>query len=474
MSGNVVDPEARDKYLLQVTAGPSYDASKHEQVSVNGAEPTHVESDLVEAWIRVRIKDYHGLPRGSPASSSYFDHPQHTSDRYSIAYSFVPKQNMSGSDLVMGFDYGHSIKHQLPPGFRYAMKIATSMLDPGLYSDAYSDEPYLYGPALSSFFAFRIGDRTSDVSAQDQLASLSQESDDVIEEGASGSGKEARKASSMPSKWKKRRKYYLDEQALSAFTFEKGRMYHADFFNPHLDFANFSLRLPGFSISVAKYVDEKTHHLRYVLRNRKTEEALLVVFFKLLFGKELDDTLEKEKRRESAPPAVAVNDQPKPERTRHDELTKVRAAEEAERRASRPPPWTGHEELTKVRAAEEAERRASQPAPRTVQNDSTPPSAKPTRQEGSASRTSAQVDGEAQEDQSYIGQATSAATNLANSVVAVYAALGFGNSSSSSSDSEPSSRSSSAQPVNKSMAAEIDKMDDATVEQYLRGRHGSV
>lgn len=381
---------------------------------------------------------------------------------------------MSGSDLVMGFDYGHSIKHQLPPGFRYAMKIATSMLDPGLYSDAYSDQPYLYGPALSSFFAFRIGDRTSDVSTQDQLASLSQESDSVIEEGASGSGKEVRKASSMPSKWKKRRKYYLDEQALSAFTFEKGRMYHADFFNPHLDFANFSLRLPGFSISVAKYVDEKTHHLRYVLRNRRTEEVLLVVFFKLLFGKELEDTLEKEKRRESASPAVTADKQPRREGTGHDELTKVCAAEDAERRASQPPPRTGHDELTKVCATEEAERRASQPAPRTVQNNDTSSSENPTHRQGSAAGTGARVDGGAQEDQSYISQATTAATNLANSVVAVYAALGFGNSSSSSSDSGASSSGDSPPPANKSMAAEIDNMDDETVEQYLRGRHGSA
>jgi hypothetical protein len=355
---------------------------------------------------------------------------------------------MSGSDLVMGFDYGHSIKHQLPPGFRYAMKIATNMLDPGLYSDAYSDEPYLYGPALSSFFAFRIGDRTSEVSAKDQLANISQETDSVIEEGASGSGKEVRKASSMPSKWKKRRKHYLNEQALSAFTFEKGRMYHADFFNPHLDFANFSLRLPGFSISVAKYVDEKTHHLRYVLRNRRTEEVLLVVFFKLLFGKELDDTLEKEKRRESAPSAVSVDNQPKRE-------------------------GTGHGELTKVCATEEAERRASQPQPRTAERDHAPPR-QPAGMDGAAAERAVEVDGEPQEDQGYIGQATTAASNLAKSVVAVYAALGFGNSSSASSDSEASIRSSSPQPSNRSMAAEIDDMDDETVERYLQSRHGSV
>lgn len=355
---------------------------------------------------------------------------------------------MSGSDLVMGFDYGHSIKHQLPPGFRYAMKIATSMLDPGLYSDAYSDEPYLYGPALSSFFAFRIGDRTSEVPAKDQLANLSQEIDNVIEEGASGSGKEVRKASSMPSKWKKRRKHYLDEQALSAFTFEKGRMYHADFFNPHLDFANFSLRLPGFSINVAKYVDEKTHHLRYVLKNRRTSDVLLVVFFKLLFGKELDDTLEKEKRRESAPAAVATDDQPKQKST-------------------------GHDELTKVCAAEEAERRASQPQPSIVERDHAPPK-QPEGTNGVTAERAVEDDGKSQEDQSYISQATTAASNLANSVVAVYAALGFGNSSSSSDSEASSRRSGSSHPPNRSMTAEIDNMNDETVEQYLQSRQGSV
>jgi len=141
------------------------------------------------------------------------------------------------------------------------------MLDPGLYSDAYSDNPYLYGPALSGLFTLNIGEKTDDVSAQDQLSALEKATGGVVEEGATGTGKLIRKSQNIPSKWKKRRKRFLDAQALSNFTFERGRMYHADFFNPHLDFANFSLRLPGFSISVAKYIDEKTHHLRYVLKN---------------------------------------------------------------------------------------------------------------------------------------------------------------------------------------------------------------
>ncbi|KAF2825398.1 hypothetical protein CC86DRAFT_325478, partial [Ophiobolus disseminans] len=253
----VVDPAARDKYLLQVTAGPSYDPSNHQPIPANGPHSTTIESPLVTCYLRVRIKDYHGLPHNSPPSSPYFDHPLHTSDRYSIAFSFVPKKPLAGNDIVLGFDYDHSIKHQLPPGFKYAMKIATSMLDPGLYSDAYSDEPYLYGPALSGLFTLNIGDMVRDVSASEQLAALEQATGGVVQEGATGSGQAIRSHFNIPDKWKKRRKHFLNADALRSFTFEEGRMYHADFFNPHLDFANFSLRLPGFSISVARYIDEK-------------------------------------------------------------------------------------------------------------------------------------------------------------------------------------------------------------------------
>jgi hypothetical protein len=342
----------------------------------------------------------------------------------------------------MGFDYGHSIKHQLPPGFQYAMKIATSILDPGLYSDAYCDKPYLYGPALSSFFAFRVGDRMSDVSAEDQLARLEKEADGVIEEGAEGSGQEARNAAGMPSKWKKRRKYYLDAQALGRFSFEKGRMYHADFFNPHLDFANFSLRLPGFAISVARYVDEKTHHLRYVLRNRGTGEVLFVVVFQLLFGRELVDMLEQEKRK-----SVSVGVDEKRKSTGHDTLTKVCAAEESERRASQ----------QEALALESKKQPAARQLPQSTGSE--------------PERLAADLDAK---DQSYYDQATSAASSLATSVAAVYAALGFGNSSSSSSGSETSSRSSSPQPGQRSMHTKIEQMDDATVERYLQSRQGSV
>jgi hypothetical protein len=93
----VVDVTARDKYRLQVTAGPSYDTSTHTEVAVNSGQAHLIENDLMSCWLNVRVKDYNGLPHNSPVTSDYFQHPLHTSDRYSIGFSFVPKRNIKGS-----------------------------------------------------------------------------------------------------------------------------------------------------------------------------------------------------------------------------------------------------------------------------------------------------------------------------------------------------------------------------------------
>ncbi|KAF2026599.1 hypothetical protein EK21DRAFT_103129 [Setomelanomma holmii] len=428
---SVVDPAARDKYLLQVTAGPTYDQKTHQEVPVNGSEDTCIESDALTCWLKVRIKDYHGLPRSSPSSSPYFTHKLHTSDRYSVAWSFVPKRNLSGRDVVLGFDYDHSIKHQLPPGFKYAMKIATSMLDPGLYSDPYSDNPYLYGPALSGLFTLNIGDLTSEVSAYDQLAQLEQETGGVVEEGATGSGKAIRDSLNLPPKWKKRRKHFLTAANLEKCTFEKGRMYHADFFNPYLDFANFSLRLPGFSISIARYIDEKTHHLRYVMKDRSTDEVLFVVFFKLLFGKELETTLEARTDEKHEEKASAVEPGEGAHASHETEGIDIERPEEA----------------TKSIHVEE-----EKPAPQPQTSNAEP---------------------EADEDDAGYS-ATGAVTSLSNGIYAAMAAMGFWDDGSSSSGSEATSRSPSKPASSRSMDAQVDDMSDATVEKYLKSRQGNV
>lgn len=298
------DASLASKYLLCVTAGPSYDPSTHKPIHVNSDTPCTVSNSLVTAKINVRIKNYHGLPSALPANSAYFSHPAHAKDNYSIGFSFVPNVDIPSEDLVWGNDFDHPVRDRLPPGFNTAFKIVKEFIDPGLSCDAYADAPWLYGPALSCWFAFHVGEKTSRSDSDsgsgdggaDAAVDFAGPSDQVpMTEGGSGSGASIRSELNIPPTAEKRRKHFLNPAYRQAFVFEKGRVYSGDFFNPYIDFGNFSLKLPGFSLSVLKWVDDKSHKLRYTCKNRCTGEVLFVVVFTLLFGEELDKALAEEK-----------------------------------------------------------------------------------------------------------------------------------------------------------------------------------
>jgi hypothetical protein len=97
-SGSETTPE---KYLLRVSAGPSYDTSTHLPVIVNGDTPTAFENEFMTVKVKVRIRNYNGLPRSSTSHSPYFDDPRHAKDQYSVGFSFVPKKSFSAANTVV-------------------------------------------------------------------------------------------------------------------------------------------------------------------------------------------------------------------------------------------------------------------------------------------------------------------------------------------------------------------------------------
>lgn len=224
---------AASKYQLSVTAGPDYKDQK--QLSVNSEQALRVSSDLCTVDITVRVQGYHGLPEGSPTTSPYFEDSRHKHDLYSLGFTFTPKKDINGHDLVLGNDFDHPIRDKLPPGFQQAFNLVKWFIDPGLYGDVHADEPYLYGPMLSSVNTFRIGPK--DDKDQEALEEArANEAVVVIDEGADGDGQDARHDSKIPNDAAGRKKHFLTEQHLKAFTFEKNRQYSSDFFNPYLDF----------------------------------------------------------------------------------------------------------------------------------------------------------------------------------------------------------------------------------------------
>ncbi|UPX13452.1 uncharacterized protein EKO05_0003960 [Ascochyta rabiei] len=245
-----------EQYELRVTAGSTYDRSKHQDVPVNTEKPVHISSDLIDAQVHVRIRDYRGLPKGSPTTSPYFSTPQHPYDRYSISFSFVPKHDIPGDKLVFGNDFEHPIRDRLPPLFDKAFGIVKWWIDPGLDGDVYGDEPYLYGPLLSSINVLRIGDKQPAADAGSESLAEGDEGDEgeavVYTEGADGTGEAVRKEQHMPAGSSQRQKHFLTEANRKRFTFEAGREYKCDFYNPYLDFNEFALKigygLPNISI----------------------------------------------------------------------------------------------------------------------------------------------------------------------------------------------------------------------------------
>lgn len=134
-------------------------------------------------------------------------------------------------------------------------------IDPGLDGDVYSDEPYLYGALLSSINVLRIGSKPPSAPS----ASEDKEGEAVVyEEGAEGDGEDLRKGLGIPSTIAQRQKHFLNEAHRKDFTFEAGREYKCDFFNPYVDFNEFALKI-GYglpSISIIGHWDGQP--LRYV------------------------------------------------------------------------------------------------------------------------------------------------------------------------------------------------------------------
>ncbi|KAL2268778.1 hypothetical protein VTJ83DRAFT_3624 [Remersonia thermophila] len=186
------------------------------------------------------------------------------------------RPGVPATDLQFGNDFDHPIRDRLPPGFNTAMNIVKWWIDPGLDGDAYADEPYLYGPALSSFNAVHVGRGEHDP----RKGGL------WVEEGGDEEGSAWRREIGVPEDGKQRMKWALGRGNKEKWVWEYGRWYAVDFFNAYLDFKDFALRLPGFNLPIMGYWDGQG--LRYVLRNRVTGQVYLVVLFTLHLAEEVE------------------------------------------------------------------------------------------------------------------------------------------------------------------------------------------
>ncbi|KAH7120023.1 hypothetical protein B0J11DRAFT_73692 [Dendryphion nanum] len=272
-----------EQYILHVTAGPIYDRASHTPVPINSEKPLPISTSHLDAEITMRIKDFRGLPTGSPSTSPYFSTPQHPYDRYSISFSFTPKRDIAGHHLVFGNDFEHPIRDRLPPLFDKAFGIVKWWIDPGLDGDVYGDEPYLYGALLSSINVLRIGAKEKEEGTGEMEEEEGKDKDVLVyEEGAEGDGEAVRTDKNIPASSAQRQKFFLAESNRENFTFEAGREYKCDFFNPYLDFNEFALKL-GYGLPAISIIGSwDGQPLRYTLKDKSTNTELFVINIQLV------------------------------------------------------------------------------------------------------------------------------------------------------------------------------------------------
>lgn len=188
-----------------------------------------------------------------------------------------------------------------------------------------------------------------------------------------------------------------------------------------------------FSINVAKYVDEKTHHLRFVLKCRESGDVLFVVFFKLLFGEELEETLKNSQENEDR-----KND-------RKMEKVPIKPEDEPKQATETIPEESGQN---------------------SKKQEILPESRAPLLQE---SKGFALPKSFTSEDED--GYTLNAVTNsLAQSISAAFGAMGFGTLYTS-----PQSETCSGGKISPRITTEpVDEIKDEAVESYLRDRHGNT
>ncbi|KAF3903953.1 hypothetical protein ABW21_db0207251 [Orbilia brochopaga] len=251
-----------ERYTLTVTAGPSRDPKTHVPVPVNTERSVVVETGLVRAEVLVRVQGFRNS--SLPTTSPYFTHPHHLHDKYSLSLSPLiftdTAGTISGDNLVLSNDFDKPIAQSLPPGFSIAWRVARWAIDPGLDGDPSDASSGGVDVITEGLWKHGLDNDNPTGDRQDEMALI-------------------------PKTGPARMKYFVAAYERRLFKFQPGVKYWLDFFNPYLDFNEFTLKIPGISIPMLQYWDGQP--LRYVLKNRVDGTVYIVVQFTLT---PVDDT----------------------------------------------------------------------------------------------------------------------------------------------------------------------------------------
>jgi hypothetical protein len=276
----------RDKYILQIQAGKDYKEENLTEVRVNDeSNPTWIDSEYFKGCIRVRIKDYDGLPFKPGTSetlninSPYFDDIH---DYFSLEIVGKFKQEWMADDIVFGNQFEKPLP--LPKAISLLTSFAT-WFDPGLEIDLTSDRPSAFSPLVVSMNTVNIS-----IQESDEIQVPQKESGRPIEEDT----KALFPGAETSYNGAERRAQLSDLNKLKQIKITPNHTLGVDFYNPYIDPSTRCIRIPMISLDVMPYWNGEP--LRFVCKSKSKG----IVFFAILFNlREFKEPVpEKEKQDE--------------------------------------------------------------------------------------------------------------------------------------------------------------------------------
>ncbi|KAF9134490.1 hypothetical protein BGX30_011921 [Mortierella sp. GBA39] len=334
--------ETPTRYRLRVSAGPSADPKDLKVLPVNDdANPTLIESDEFIGQIVVRIKGLDmafGYKEGQEQDSQgiipespWFSLPGGDNNLSSVQISGRFKREWPGEQVVFGNQFEKPLR--LPPFSSIALKFI-QFIDPGLKADIYCDRPWAFSPLIATMNTVNVSGWHLDKATQKKVEEHGQEEDkerlenelppwpspqgdhivedttllfqpdrhnkEEHEDATSTSKGEIAHAHEHENKKEEltmaptqptvlnasaRRSYFAKEANLAKHRYRPDQVYGFDFFNPYLDFANFTLKVPGFSVDITKYWDGQP--LTYIIKSQDSSVTFMAFQFELIPVKDI-------------------------------------------------------------------------------------------------------------------------------------------------------------------------------------------
>lgn len=153
----------------------------------------------------------------------------------------------------------------------------------------YADEPWIYGGALSSMSVINVkGPGTPAPSeigtAEEEVVGETEIEPEPVDDGDKVMEEDTTALSTptlpIPPTAAARRKFFLDDAKKKEVSFRKGYTYGFDFCGPWVDFNTFTVKLPGFTVSLLRYWNGQP--VRYVLKNKASGEVYAVILLEFV------------------------------------------------------------------------------------------------------------------------------------------------------------------------------------------------